>query len=329
MKKFFAAVILLLGILFVISRFTQLQEVTQVLLNGNVYIVLVAILVQLCWFVVQGMTFQSIFHMLGVEKRLPSLIHLVTAVNFVNMVAPSAGVSGMAVFYSDARRNGHSSARITVGSILFLIFDYIGLLSFIFIGLVIVAFQGSLDATEIIAYVLFVLLTVTLAALLFLASKSKQRLSALLCWFAGIANKLTHWILKRELVTSERIDNFATEITDGVTALRQVRSGWLRPAGLTILNKSLLVSILGLTFLAFNQPVSLDHLIAGFAIGYLFVIISPTPAGVGVVEGILTLALSNLGVDVEAAAVITLAFRGITFWLPLALGLVAFRTLPK
>ena len=329
MKKFFAAVILLLGILFVISRFTQLKEVARVLSNGNIYIILAAILVQFFWFIVQGRTFQSTFAMVGVEKKLPPLVHLVTAVNFVNLVAPSAGVSGMAVLYSDALRNGHSSARITVGSVLFLIFDYVGLLSVIFVGMLILAFKGSLNATEIIAYVLFVLLTFALATLLYLASKSKERLSAVLCWFAGIANKLTHWIMKRTLVTSERVETFATEITEGVQALGHVRKGWIRPALLTFLNKVLLISILGLMFLAFDVPISPDRLIAGFGIGYLFVIVSPTPAGVGIVEGILTLALSNLGVAVEAAAVVTLAFRGITFWMPLGLGLVAFRTLPK
>jgi len=34
-------------------------------------------------------------------------------------------------------------------------------------------------------------------------------------------------------------------------------------------------------------------------------------------------------VPLEASAVIVLAFRGITFWLPLLVGLVAFRTLPR
>ncbi len=329
MKKFFAAVILLLGILFVISRFTQLKEVARVLSNGNMFIILAAILAQFLWFVVQGCTFRATFAMVGVEKKLPPLVHLVTAVNFVNLVAPSAGMSGMAVFYHDAQRNGQSSARITVGSVLFLIFDYIGLLSVIFVGMVILAFKDSLSATEIIAYVFFVCLTIALVCLLYLASKSKQRLSTVLSLLAKIANNLTHWIIKRTLVTPEKVDAFATEITEGVHALGYVRKGWIRPAILTLINKSLLISILGLMFLAFDIPISLTSLIAGFGIAYLFVIVSPTPAGVGIVEGILTLALSNLGIAVEAAAVVTLAFRGITFWMPLAMGFVAFRTLPK
>jgi uncharacterized membrane protein YbhN (UPF0104 family) len=39
----------------------------------------------------------------------------------------------------------------------------------------------------------------------------------------------------------------------------------------------------------------------------------------------MTLALNSLRVPLAAAAVITLAYRGITFWLPLAYGMLAFR----
>jgi len=80
-------------------------------------------------------------------------------------------------------------------------------------------------------------------------------------------------------------------------------------------------------FLAFGTPVTAGQLIAGFSIAYLFVIISPTPAGIGIVEGLLTFALNSLAVPIEAAAVITLAFRGYTFWLPFLLGMISFQSL--
>lgn len=80
-------------------------------------------------------------------------------------------------------------------------------------------------------------------------------------------------------------------------------------------------------FLAFGTPVTAGQLIAGFSIAYLFVIISPTPAGIGIVEGLLTFALTSLAVPIEAAAVITLSFTGYTFWLPFLFGMISFRSL--
>ena len=78
--------------------------------------------------------------------------------------------------------------------------------------------------------------------------------------------------------------------------------------------------VLVAVFLAFQVPFSAGTIIGGFAIAYLFLIVSPTPAGIGIVEGIMPLALSSLRVPWSEAVVITLAYRGITFWIPLALG---------
>ncbi|MDP3184132.1 MAG: lysylphosphatidylglycerol synthase domain-containing protein, partial [Anaerolineales bacterium] len=54
-----------------------------------------------------------------------------------------------------------------------------------------------------------------------------------------------------------------------------------------------------------------------------------TPAGLGVVEGALTLGLNSLRVPWEAAVLITLTYRAVTFWFPLGIGAVAFRMLHR
>jgi uncharacterized membrane protein YbhN (UPF0104 family) len=70
-------------------------------------------------------------------------------------------------------------------------------------------------------------------------------------------------------------------------------------------------------------------LIAGFSIGYLFLIVSPTPAGIGFVEGALTLGLRSLHVPLGDATVVALAYRGLTLWIPLFFGMLAFRWLSR
>ena len=61
----------------------------------------------------------------------------------------------------------------------------------------------------------------------------------------------------------------------------------------------------------------------------LFYIVSPTPGGLGFVEGALILVLTSLGVPQAGATVVTLAYRGITFWLPFLLGFVALRRVKR
>ena len=75
--------------------------------------------------------------------------------------------------------------------------------------------------------------------------------------------------------------------------------------------------ILAVILPAFEVPFTAGTIIGGFSISYLFLIVSPTPSGIGIVEGIMPLALSSLSVPWSQAVIITLAYRGITFWLPL------------
>ncbi len=80
-------------------------------------------------------------------------------------------------------------------------------------------------------------------------------------------------------------------------------------------------------FLAFHQPVTIGVLVAGYSIGILFWIVSITPQGIGIVEGMMTLVFTSLGVPAERAAIIALSFRGLTFWLPLLIGFFLFHNL--
>jgi len=97
------------------------------------------------------------------------------------------------------------------------------------------------------------------------------------------------------------------------------------PAGLALNSKLLLICVLLLIFLSFDVSFSIGTIIAGFSIGYLFFVVSPTPSGLGIVEGAMTLGLVSLYIPLNQAAAVTLAYRGVTFWIPLIIGLLAFR----
>jgi len=326
-SKFALAVIFLLAIIFVFGSISELRDIGSVLRQGNVWLLLLALGLELGWILNFGASYQTLYRIVGIDKKLLPLTRLVTAVNFVNIVAPTAGIGGMAVIYSDAAKNGYSSAKVTVGSLLFLLFDYLGLLSVIFVGLIILSLHNTLSITDILAYLLFLILALALGAVLILASRSEHHLSRVLTTIVRLINKLTRPFIKRQILNENDAHNFAAEMAEGVTALKHVRSGWLRPLVLTFTNKIFLVTILGIVFLAFNVEVTLAVVIAGFSLAYLFAIISPTPSGVGIVEGVMTLGLKSLGVPLESAVVVTLAYRGVTFWLPLLIGMISLRTL--
>jgi uncharacterized protein (TIRG00374 family) len=94
-----------------------------------------------------------------------------------------------------------------------------------------------------------------------------------------------------------------------------------------IFDKGLLMLILICAFLSFEVPFSAGTIIAGFSLAYLFLIVSPTPSGIGVVEGLMPIALTSLNVNWSQAVLITLTYRTVTFWVPFGIGAWAFRSL--
>jgi uncharacterized protein (TIRG00374 family) len=172
-----------------------------------------------------------------------------------------------------------------------------------------------------------IFIAAVIVILLYLGMRSATALGRALAWMARWVNWIMRFFTHKEYLSEQRAYAFAHDAAEGLHELRRNPSALLKPILLALTNKALLITILLLTFLAFQVPFSVGTLIAGFSIGYLFLIVSPTPSGIGIVEGVLTLALSSLSVPLGAAAVITLAYRGITFWTPLLFGMVAFRIL--
>jgi glycosyltransferase 2 family protein len=329
MRKFILAIILLLGIIFVISRFTELQSIVETLQRGNLWFLGLALCIEIVWTINCGASFRAIYRAMGIEEQIATLSFMVSAANLANTVAPSAGVGGLAIFISEAHRRNYSPARVTVSGVLFLLFDYLGLICVLALGIIVLIRRNDLTMVVITASALLVGLASIFAFLLNLGMQSAQALGNALAKIAHAINRLVYPFIHREYLSEVRAHEFARDAAEGLMEMRGRPKSMLLPMLLALTNKTFLILILTSVFLAFKVPISVGTIIACFSIGYLFVIISPTPAGIGVVEGALTLALSSMYISLSDAAVLTLAYRGITFWIPLLFGMVSIRVLER
>lgn len=320
---------LILGLSFFLSRIAQLDQLWDTLVRGDPRWLLLAVALQIVWLLNTALSFQSIYRLLGIEDRLSHLLQVGAAANFMNIVMPSMGVGGMTVFLVDGQRRDLPSGRVSAAVALYVLYDYVGFLIVLALGLFVLFRRNQLNAPEIAASLLFSLVAIALATVIYAAARNGHRLERLLTRLARAANRLLHPIVNRDYFSLERARSFPTELSAGLREVRRSRGGVLLPAALALSSKALLMSILFMVFLAFRQPVQPGTLIAAFSIGYLFRIVSPTPSGIGFVEGAMTLALSSMGVPAAPAAVIALSYRGITFWLPLIYGMFAFRSVGR
>ncbi|NWF65400.1 MAG: flippase-like domain-containing protein [Chloroflexi bacterium] len=327
MKKLFVFFILFLGMIIVIFSFSELETILLTLRKAHLNFFLPALMIQSLWFISSGRMYQSIFHLLGVHEDVFTLSRIATAANFINVVAPTAGVGGVALFAAEAHRRGHPTGKVTVAAALFLLLDQAAFLVILALGLIVLIRRNDLNAGEVSASLFLFAIAVAYASVLYIGYRSAEKMGNLLAKFARAINWVVRRFRKEQYLSEDRAHEFAREITDGFSGLTEKPSSLIRPVLWGIFNKGLLMLVLVCSFLAFEVPFSTGTIIAGFSMAYLFLIVSPTPSGIGIVEGLMPVALSSLNVNWSQAALITLLYRAVTFWFPLGVGAWAFRTL--
>lgn len=329
MRNFLFVLIVFLGAAFVFLSFGELESIVKTLQQGNVWFILLAILIQVGWFFIMGLIYQSLYHVLEMQESVSRLALLSASATFVNIVAPTIGMSGMAFFISHAAQDGRPAGKVTIVTMLALFLDYLAFLVVLSLGLIVLFRRNNLDPTEIAASSVMFAIAAGFGSMLYLGSRSADALGNALARMARLVNRALDPFIHRPYLSEARAHEFAHEMAGDLRSLPERLHSLALPLLYSIAAKALLMGVLLMVFVAFKVPFSAGTIIGGYAISYLFIILTPTPAGVGIVEGVMPLALSSLRVSWSEAVVITLAYRGITFWLSLAIGAVAFRLLQR
>ncbi len=304
----------------VVSRFAQIKEFRDTLAQGRWQFVLLAGLSQIIYFVVFSASYQAAFATVGVRSRVRDLLPVTLSSLFINVVAPSGGMAGAALFIDDLGQLGQPKAHITIGAFLQLIADYLSFLLVLLVGLVYLFTQHDLKTYEVIASLILVALTLGLAGIPALSLWHPAYLHRLMTWFQGLANRLAGRLKRGDWFSQDWAERTAAEFSEAAAAAAERPWYLFRTIGIALAAHLMNIVTLDLVFQAFRQPIDLWPLVAGYAIAILFLIVSITPQGIGVVEGVLTLTLTSMGISPAVSASIALVFRGITFWLPLVLG---------
>jgi glycosyltransferase 2 family protein len=328
MRKFVIALIIFLSVVFIFTRLTEMQSIGETLQQGDWHYLLLALILEIVWLFNVAVSYWSIYRTVGLKEKIDTLLLASSGAYFVNVIAPTAGMSGMAVFLSTARRRGYSTGRTAVANFLYLFFDYLGFILVLILGLSILFRRNTLTNSELIGAAVLIGSAIVFSALLIIGMRSRIKLANIFASVIRFANRILGF-LHRQQQSEDKAREFAFEISDGLQDVRKRPGSLFFPAFLAINSKFLLILILLFMFKAFSVPLSIGTLIASFSIGYLFLIVSPTPAGLGMVEGALTLALSSMYIPLGAAAVVALAYRAVTFWVPLAIGGLSLRILER
>lgn len=310
---------------FVTKNLNQVERLAGTLAQGKWQWLAFAAFLQVIYYLVYTGMYQSAFSTVEVDSHLMNLLPVVLGSLFVNVVTPAGGATGAALFVDDASRRGQSTARAAAGTLLALVVDFGTFTVVLIVGLVYLFLYHDLQNYEIIAAVLLLLLSTGLVAVVSLGLWSPDLLRGLLKHVQGWVGKMLGWLRRPSPLAGEWSEKTASDFVAAGTAIRAHPARLGLTLGVALAAQLIDLASIYILFLAFRWPVSFGVLVAGFAVGVLFWIVSITPQGIGVVEGVMALTYTSLGVPASTATAVTLAFRGLTFWLPLALGFFMLR----
>ena len=327
-SRLLLVIILILAAIFLATQFGRLEDYVHILSVGEPTWIGFALIGLGIWQVVQAAQFQAAHRAAAVEQGLLPLLPVVAANNFILIALPTGSLGTVALFLANARRHGLSPERVAVAVAFFAIFQYLSLITAIAVALVALAAHGALYPLEWLPALPVFALGLGQYAVLALALRWPAGLERASAWLALRVNRLSQRLLRRDLVSVERMDEIGARAADGLNSMRQ-KGPRVQLALLFygLAGQVLLGAVLALTLRAFSQPVSPTIVLSGLGMAGLFTVVSPTPLGVGIVEGGLAAVFASLGVEPGAALIVSLAFRGLTLWLPVLYGFVALQTL--
>jgi phosphatidylglycerol lysyltransferase len=319
-------ILIILTLLFLgalVSRFTQLEQLKATLQQGQWSWVLAALLFQIFYFVAYTASFQASFDALNIQTRTRDLLPITLGALFVNMVVPVSIAGSTALFAQELTRRGKSAARTATGVLLQLVADFAAFTFVLVPGLIYLFYEHDLKSYEIVAAIMLLGMTIGLSSILLLGIWKPAWLYHIFEAAQRIANDVSQKIRHSSFLGEEWAHKNAAEFSQASRAVAGYPSRLMRTFGVALLAHLLDIVTLYLLFRAFDQPIGLGVLVAGYAIGILFWIVSITPQGIGVVEGAMALVFTSLGISGTVAATVVLAFRGLTFWIPMSLGFFA------
>lgn len=324
-RKLIWWILFILLIWFLYIHFDNIREIPRILAGGKWQYVALAAVIQFVFYVAYAILYQNTFALVGIKRQVREILPFLPASIFINSVAPTAGFGGIALFNQDAKRRGEPSARIAVGFILVQIFNYVTFSLILTLSLFILSLSHDLHTYEIAGSAILLGLTISLVSIILLALWHPKLLQRFLSFGEKTAN-YTHALFRKTPLLSPRwAERHTGELVIAGETLRDNPGIIIRGLGLSFLSYSINVSTIAVLFLAFRQPIMISTIIAGFAIGTLFGIVSITPQGIGVVEGTMAVVYTSLGIPAAFATIIAIAFRGLNFWIPLVIGIFTLR----
>jgi len=253
--------------------------VTGPLISGQLEWVLAAAILQVLYYTVFAAMFKSAFLTVDVKSRVCDLLSVTLSALFINMVAPTWGSAGAALYVDDAAHRGESSARAAAGTLLAQAADFSAFAIILTGGIAYLLMRHRLKGYEIVGTVVLLVITFSLVSALLLGLWRPTLLRKLLDSVESGVNDLAKRVHRPSLLHDGWASRSASDFSSAAKAIGDHPERLAITVGFALVAHLINIASLCTLFLAFHQPIALDPLVAGYAMGILFWNVSPVFPG--------------------------------------------------
>src|SRR3989344_1001120 len=319
-KKLIFWLFLIVFIWLAVTRLDQTKHILTVLATGRWYWIAPAIVCQLLFYPFYARFISHVFRIFRLNLGWRKILPVYMASKFTDVALPISTFGKAAIFLRHSKRTNLSTLNTGIGVFFVMLFE---VSAFVLIALTALVVLFVFGQTRAYLYITLLILIVTVAlAILFLIKLAvyKTPPSRPVLWLIrSIARLAGHNDVKYEM-----IEAILQEIGADVEKKRdKIWYGlWL-----AIITHCINILTLAFIFLAFAGHFNPLAVLVAYTAGLLYTIVSITPQGVGVVETIMIATIHSFDIDLPTAAVVTLVFRSMLYWLPVFAGFYAFSRL--
>ena len=313
--------VIIVALFLIVPRLAGQAHAVELLQDATPAWLVVAVVVECVSLLFYSLLFRRLLGLL----RYPVTLGLALRINLAGLAAAhlfsAGGVGGAAVTYRVLQKRGMPHSLVLIAVIFQNAFAYIVLFALFAAGLTVLILrgQGGDAATRRRRHLRRA--AAHRRRLRLLAAQPPQRrcAAAPTRWWAGWSGGSSACTWTPPCWTSI----WTASWTAGG---RLRREGWghLKTVGLAVGYWGFDIVCLLLVMLAFHQTLSPDKVVIAYAVANVVGTFSPTPGGLGAVEGVMIALLVGFGMPSAAAVAVVLVYRLINFWLPIPAGLVTY-----
>lgn len=316
--------VILLFFIYIFFHFTEVKQIPALLSSLKWYYILGLVIFEFLFLQNRAQIFKVIYNKFNVAMSMWESLKIFIAAYTANTIAPSAGVAGVALYVSQAEKHNTTKTRVLLITLVFYFINLIALAALLLIPLIYFLTLGQLQTYFWVSALILFVIIILFGILIFLAYKAPKgflRIVNICIHFINFFTKLLHLKLIR--------NEFANVLLDELKYFRLIYKKdpgvfWV-PFLLFFLGNFYEIVILYIIFFAFGIHAHWLMLTVVYAISLLFMTISITPGGIGIVEPLMAVIFVSSGISLEISGLAVLIFRIITFWLPLPFGVVIMR----